>query len=175
MSAACAPIRDGGIFHGRVASSGLAAVGEDCENPLMLRTGLALFGVILAVLCFAILAGTDAHAGGLGHRHGPVASGPASAGEEGREAAGRAARPAHHDEAAGHDHPGAPRATGDSPCGGDHADDGSMCCGVACHAAMPSNDDDPGRFPTMGLVTGSLLAQTHHDRLVLLIERPPRV
>lgn len=141
----------------------------------MLRSGLALVGMILAVLGLAILAGTDAHAGGSGHHHGPAATAPASAGQDGREATGRADRPEHHDRAAGHDHPGDARATGGTPCGGGHADDGSMCCGVACHAAMPAGDGTAGPAPALGVVASSPVAETRRDRFVLLIERPPRI
>lgn len=141
----------------------------------MLRSALSMLGVILAVLCFAVLAGTDARAGGVGHHHpGAAATTHSGAHAPARDTTGGAERVGHPDRTAGHKQPTDPDAAGGAPCGGGHSDDGSMCCGVACHAAMPAAGDGQGLVLPVGPVKSPSPVETRGDRLVLLIERPPR-
>lgn len=137
----------------------------------MVRPVLTLLAVIAALLGFALGAGSDAQAGGVGHQHGPQ---PTVAADVAPVASGSGERTAHHGRSADHGPAAEPGAAGETPCGGGHREDGSMCCGVACHAAMPASADDAGRMPTVGPVRTPPSVDAKKDRLVLLIERPPR-
>ncbi len=132
----------------------------------MLRIGLSFVAVFLALLSLAVFAGTEARAGGAGHHHAHAPAIEVAAGGQGvvDPAASSVDRTG---EALG-------LAVPTQPCGGGHSDEGGLCCGVACHAAMAVPGIEPGFVKPTAERRLAGHAERRDDRFVLFIERPPR-
>lgn len=132
----------------------------------MLRAGLSFVAVFLALLSLAVFAGSEARAGGAGHHHAHAPAIEVAADGQGvvDPAVSSVDRTG---EALG-------RAVPTQPCGGGHSDEGGLCCGVACHAAMAVIGVEPGFVKPTGQLRTTAAAERRDDRFVLFIERPPR-
>jgi hypothetical protein len=134
---------------------------------------LSLLVLLSAVLFLAIVAGTEAHAGGAGHSHGhgiavEVSTAPDRDGDVG------IALPGPKEPAAGALNAAKTAGSDTPPCGGEHAEGGKGCCGVACHAAVSQTLVDASFARQASLALRPIRAECRDGRLAFSIERPPR-